>query len=90
MPLSDGTNGSGIDPDTIELVVDSTRVAHTFDPLTGKLSYTPQYKYADGSHNVSVRVKDQADNLGAPTKARPIGMAQASAGGGCRRTDERS
>ena len=24
---------------------------------------------------------DQADNLGAPTKARPIGMAQASAGG---------
>ncbi len=59
--LSDGA-GSGIEPDSIELVLDSMRVPHTFNVLTGKLTWTATENLATGIRNVRILVKDRADN----------------------------
>jgi len=53
---------SKVDPDSIELKLDGVVVAHSYDPDTGGVSYTPAEALADGQHTVSVKCEDMADN----------------------------
>ncbi len=54
--------GSGIKGDTIVLKIDDTAVTHSFDSATGIVSYTPVTALADGWHNLSLTVSDNAGN----------------------------
>ncbi len=58
--LSDAT--SGIDKDTIVLKLDDAEVTTTYDETTGKVSYTPETALEDGTHTISIEVKDRAGN----------------------------
>ncbi len=55
-------NGS-IDPATIILTVNSTRVAHNFNSATGEVSYTPAIPLTSGSHNVTLEAKDMGGHV---------------------------
>ncbi len=63
--LSDVT--SGIDKDTIILKLDDAEVAVTYDEITGKLSYTPAIALVDGTHTISIEVKDGVGNEASAT-----------------------
>ena len=63
--LQDAT--SGIDSATILMEVDNTQVSPDYEPDTGKLSYTPDTEFADGTHQVELTVKDRAGNLASAT-----------------------
>ncbi len=58
--LSDAT--SGIDKETVILKLDDAEVTAIYDEITGKLSYTPETALEDGSHTISIEVKDRAGN----------------------------
>ena len=58
--LSDAT--SGIDKETIVLKLDDVEVTATYDEATGKLNYTPIIMLEDGSHTISIEVKDRTGN----------------------------
>ncbi len=53
---------SGVDPSSIVMKVDENIVTHSYDSITGKISYTPEIALLDGSHTISVEVKDKAGN----------------------------
>lgn len=51
---------SGIDPASINLYVDRNRVAHTYNPATGKVSFMPPAPLAYDAHTVVLDVKNYA------------------------------
>ncbi|MBU0478965.1 HEAT repeat domain-containing protein, partial [bacterium] len=63
--LSDVT--SGIDKETVILKLDDAEVTPTYDEITGKLTYTPATALEDGTHAISVEVKDKAGNEASAT-----------------------
>ncbi len=54
--------GVGIDTTSIVLTVDQQVVQHAYDDATGIVSYTPDQALADGRHELSLTVEDQAGN----------------------------
>ncbi|MFH1905230.1 MAG: Ig-like domain-containing protein [bacterium] len=58
--LEDAT--SGIDKETIILKLDDAEVSASYDETTGELSYTPVTALEDGTHAISIEVKDKAGN----------------------------
>ncbi|MDO9465206.1 MAG: Ig-like domain-containing protein [bacterium] len=65
--LEDAT--SGIDKETIILKLDDVEVAASYDEITGKISYTPSIVLEDGTHTISIEVKDNAGNKASATSA---------------------
>ncbi|MBU0477697.1 hypothetical protein KKC91_03925, partial [bacterium] len=63
--LSDAT--SGIDKDTIVLKLDDVEVTATYDETTGKLIYAPITALEDGTHTISIGVKDKTGNEASTT-----------------------
>ena len=58
--LSDAT--SGIDKGTIVLKLDDAEVTASYDETTVKISYTPSTALEDGTHAISIEVKDRVGN----------------------------
>lgn len=57
------TDNSQVDPATIALRIDdSLPVQHSFDPVTGLVSYTANPPLIDGLHTVSISASDMAGN----------------------------
>ncbi|MDI6892154.1 MAG: S8 family serine peptidase [Actinomycetota bacterium] len=56
------TDTSGIDEASIAMAVDGTAVAHTYDSLTGEVSYVPTTALAEGLHAVTLAVADTEGN----------------------------
>ena len=52
---------SGIDSSTIELKLDGTAVAHTYDGNTGKVSFLAS-ELTEAEHNITLTVKDKSGN----------------------------
>ena len=63
--LGDAT--SGVERETIILKLDDAEVTATYDETTGKISYTPEIALEDGSHTISIEVKDRAGNEASAT-----------------------
>jgi hypothetical protein len=58
--------GKGVDAGSIKMTIDGNVVAHTYDPSTGKVSYTPSMPLADGVHKVEIDCVDIAGNPALP------------------------
>lgn len=66
--------GSGLDPDSIQLMLDDEGVTAEFDEKTGKISYEtkrtqPVIPLPDGTHTVRLSVSDAAGNTATKTWA---------------------
>lgn len=59
---SDDEGGSGIDPESVELLINGETVNAEFDESTGEISYTPEEAMADGYNVVYAAVKDLSGN----------------------------
>jgi uncharacterized protein (DUF2237 family) len=68
---------SGINPDTIMMELDNNLVTHTYDPVTGVVSYqVPDTAPLDeGSHTVYVYVEDNAGNPAEETWTFTVAVA---------------
>jgi len=53
---------SGVDPASIEMTVDGTKVSHVFTFATQKVSYVPADDLMDGEHVIALDLKDFAGN----------------------------
>lgn len=56
------SDASGIDGTSIAMTVDGTAVNHTYDILTGEVSYVPTTALAEGLHTVTLDVADTLNN----------------------------
>ncbi|HHV53893.1 MAG TPA: Ig-like domain-containing protein, partial [Firmicutes bacterium] len=59
--VSDNVGGAGIDGSSATISIDGgTPVAATYDGVSGTISYTPAAPLAEGTHTVTISVKDAA------------------------------
>ena len=58
---------SGVNPESIVMKLDGVEVEHTYDPSTGKVSYTPSEPLAEGEHTVFLSASDKAGNTAEQT-----------------------
>ena len=54
--------GVGVDPASISLKLDGTPVSHTYNNITGLVSYTPTQDLSYGTHTVELTAKDYGEN----------------------------
>jgi len=59
---SDDPTVSDINIDSVEILVDGVDVTEDTTPLIGSVTYTPTEDLADGTHDVTVNVSDNAGN----------------------------
>ncbi|MDG5472542.1 metallophosphoesterase [Jeotgalibacillus sp. ET6] len=55
-------DSSGVDAGAIQMEVNGIEVEHEYLPESGRVSYKPDSKFADGYHDVYLEVKDLAGN----------------------------
>ncbi len=64
----------GVDPASIQLVLDGKLVSHTYDPQSGKVSYIPRDPLASGSHFMALKARNRRGNAAYSGKV-PFPMA---------------
>ncbi|HOJ78348.1 MAG TPA: cellulose binding domain-containing protein, partial [Bacillota bacterium] len=62
-------NLSGINPNSIQLILDGKTITGTYNPDTNRLTYTPVAEYSAGSHTITVTANDRAGNQGLTAKS---------------------
>ncbi len=60
--VSDEEGGSGINPSSIQMILDGNLVSHSYDSSTGLVSYTPTTPLLEGLHTVNLSVSDNSGN----------------------------
>jgi len=64
--ILDEEGGAGIDPASIELVVDREPLKHHFNPLTGQLTGVTSRPLGNGSHQLFLMARNRAGNAAKP------------------------
>ena len=55
--------GKGIDPESIRLLLNNVQVKAVYNPETGVITHTIDYKLYKGEHNIRLFLKDKAGNV---------------------------
>nr|WP_309098518.1 phosphodiester glycosidase family protein [Fredinandcohnia onubensis] len=58
----DDAEGTGINANRIQMMIDGMAVTPTFNESTGEISYVPEHPFADGIHYVNLVVQDNFGN----------------------------
>ena len=66
--VEDDAHGKGIDPDSIKLYLDGVVAEHSYDPLTGKVSYLPSRPLLNGEHTLRLEAKNRGGNSAPPVR----------------------
>jgi N-acetylmuramoyl-L-alanine amidase len=66
--VKDDAYGEGIDPDSVKLYLDGVRAAHSYDPLTGKVSYLPSHPLLNGKHTLRLEARNRGGNSAPPVR----------------------